>query len=219
MVKKIEPSPQKAVSSLSGKIRDRIQTRIKELAGDPFNSRISMPINPHISIRKEGDPEARYSLVENWRIIYRVNESAETLEILEILKKENFSDLKERLSRVNELRRLFWTELRSLRNDFLFQYPVKDFIDNPNWQKIMCSLNDMWESTLTEEIRRRLFHTPGSLIYDIASHKGIYEVNKLCLFCGLPLKGHQRSYCSERCRNNAKSNRYRRKTKKRMNGL
>lgn len=46
----------------------RIEAKIDELAGDPFN--------PRNSRQMETDPEARYTRVRDWRVIYRVNESA-----------------------------------------------------------------------------------------------------------------------------------------------
>jgi mRNA-degrading endonuclease RelE of RelBE toxin-antitoxin system/predicted nucleic acid-binding Zn ribbon protein len=197
------------ISSLSGKIRERIQKRIEVLVDDPFNPHISLSIHPRISITRKPDTEARYSLVGDYRIIYRVNEEAETLEIVEIEKKEKLLDLKKRLSKVNELRRLFWTEFRALHNDFLFQYPGRDFKDDPQWQEIMNIFNDMRETTLTEETRRRLFHNPQSIIYDATPHKGLYKANRLCVVCGLPLKGRQRLYCSEICHNIKKSRKWR----------
>ena len=54
----------------------RIEAKIEELAQDPFN--------PRFSRQMEMDPEARYSRVGDWRIIYRVNETAGTLDITAI---------------------------------------------------------------------------------------------------------------------------------------
>jgi mRNA interferase RelE/StbE len=54
----------------------RIEAKIDELAGDPFN--------PRNSRQMETDPEARYARVGDWRVIYRVNESAGTLDIVAI---------------------------------------------------------------------------------------------------------------------------------------
>ena len=54
----------------------RIEAKIDELAGDPFN--------PRNSRQMETDPEARYARVGDWRIIYRVNEATGTLDIVAI---------------------------------------------------------------------------------------------------------------------------------------
>ena len=54
----------------------RIEAKLNELAGDPFN--------PRISRQMESDPEARYSRVGDWRIICRVNEAAGKLDIVAI---------------------------------------------------------------------------------------------------------------------------------------
>jgi mRNA interferase RelE/StbE len=54
----------------------RLEARIGELAQDPFN--------PRLSRQMETDPEARYSRVGDWRIIFRVNEAEKTLDITAI---------------------------------------------------------------------------------------------------------------------------------------
>jgi mRNA interferase RelE/StbE len=54
----------------------RLEARIGELAKDPFN--------PRLSRQMETDPEARYSRVGDWRIIFRVNEAEKTLDITAI---------------------------------------------------------------------------------------------------------------------------------------
>jgi len=54
----------------------RIEAKITELAQAPFD--------PRLSRQMETDPEARYSRVGDWRIIYRVNEAAGILDITAI---------------------------------------------------------------------------------------------------------------------------------------
>jgi mRNA-degrading endonuclease RelE of RelBE toxin-antitoxin system len=54
----------------------RIEARIKALVQDPFN--------PRFSRQMETDPEARYSRVGAWRIIYRVNEAEMSLDIVAV---------------------------------------------------------------------------------------------------------------------------------------
>lgn len=54
----------------------RIEAKIAELAQDPFNSRFSRQM--------ETDPGVRYFRVGDWRIIYRVNETERTLDIMAV---------------------------------------------------------------------------------------------------------------------------------------
>ncbi|MDD3581827.1 MAG: type II toxin-antitoxin system RelE/ParE family toxin [Desulfobacca sp.] len=54
----------------------RLEAKINQLADNPYN--------PRISRQMETDPEVRYSRVGNWRIIYVVNETAGTLDIVSI---------------------------------------------------------------------------------------------------------------------------------------
>lgn len=54
----------------------RIDAKIEELARDPLNSSLSRQM--------ETDPEARYSRVGDWRIIFRVNEADGILDIVAI---------------------------------------------------------------------------------------------------------------------------------------
>jgi mRNA-degrading endonuclease RelE of RelBE toxin-antitoxin system len=54
----------------------RIEARIGELARAPHD--------PRLSRQMETDPESRYSRVGDWRITYRVNEAAGTLDITAI---------------------------------------------------------------------------------------------------------------------------------------
>lgn len=55
----------------------RIEAKINELAQNPFN--------PRISRQMETEPDSRYARVGDWRIIFRVNEAAGTLDITAIL--------------------------------------------------------------------------------------------------------------------------------------
>jgi mRNA interferase RelE/StbE len=54
----------------------RIEAKLDELANDPFN--------PRFSRQMETDPQARYSRVGDWRIIYRINEATGILDIVAI---------------------------------------------------------------------------------------------------------------------------------------
>lgn len=54
----------------------RVLDRIEQLASDP--------LSPHHSRQMETMPENRYSRVGNWRIIYRVDETEGTLNIVAI---------------------------------------------------------------------------------------------------------------------------------------
>ena len=51
----------------------RLRDRIRELAKDPFDPRLSRQL--------EMNPERRYSRVSDWRIVFAVNKSAGILEI------------------------------------------------------------------------------------------------------------------------------------------
>jgi len=124
---------------------------------------------------------------------------------------KDFANFKKRLSKVNELRRLFWAELRAVRNDLLSKYPGKDFKDDPQWQTIMCFLNDMFESTIREEFRREMNLPRQDQPHRSRPPCGLYAGDKLCVICGSPLIGRQKSFCSKSCRNVNKSRRYRQK--------
>jgi mRNA interferase RelE/StbE len=67
---------EKTLDRLDRTTARRIEAKIDELIQDPFN--------PRLSRQMETDPEARYSRVGDWRIIYRVNEAAGTLDIAAI---------------------------------------------------------------------------------------------------------------------------------------
>lgn len=54
----------------------RIDAKIEELARGPLNSRLSRQM--------ETNPEARYSRVGDWRIIFRVNEADGIMDIVAI---------------------------------------------------------------------------------------------------------------------------------------
>ena len=54
----------------------RIEARIEELARDP--------LSPRLSRQMETARDRRYSRVGDWRIIYRLNEAAGTLDIAAI---------------------------------------------------------------------------------------------------------------------------------------
>ena len=121
----------------------------------------------------------------------------------------DYQDFLTRISKINELRVRFWSEFRDCRNKFLKSYPPSGSQNDHQWKEIKNLLDDMWKSTVTEEIRRQLFHAPGSLIEGVTPKTGLYKSNKLCIVCGLPLQGRQKSYCSESCRNIRKSRQWR----------
>jgi mRNA interferase RelE/StbE len=56
--------PRKTLKKLDRTLSGRIVKRLEELARNPFDSRLSRPM--------ETDPESRYSRVGDWRIIYQV---------------------------------------------------------------------------------------------------------------------------------------------------
>lgn len=72
----IFPGPRKTLKKLDRILSGRIIKRLEELAQDPFN--------PRISRQMETDPGVRYSRVGDWRIIYRVNETERTLDIMAV---------------------------------------------------------------------------------------------------------------------------------------
>lgn len=122
---------------------------------------------------------------------------------------DDYLEFKKQISVINEKRIVFWTAYRNTRNQFLRKYPRQEFESDPKWQEILCLLNDMEKSTFTEELRRKLFHNPNSIIDGATPKTGLYKGRKKCVVCGLPLTGRQKSYCSATCRDNAKSRKWR----------
>jgi len=57
----------KAVEKLDKPTARRIRDRLRELAADPYDHRLSKEM--------ETEPEKRYSRIGDWRIVYRVNEA------------------------------------------------------------------------------------------------------------------------------------------------
>jgi len=66
----------KEIKSLDNSTVKRIADRFRQLSFNPFDPRISNPIKMK--------PGYRTSRVGDWRIIYQVNESAMTVEIISI---------------------------------------------------------------------------------------------------------------------------------------
>ncbi|MFZ5447408.1 MAG: type II toxin-antitoxin system RelE family toxin [Thermodesulfobacteriota bacterium] len=66
----------KEIKALDTATINRIEERFKQLSRDPFDPRISKPIRMK--------PGRRTSRVGDWRIIYQVNESEMTIEIVSI---------------------------------------------------------------------------------------------------------------------------------------
>ena len=145
------------------------------------------------------------------------------------MKAEEIKKYNHRISKVNEIRRKYWGELRDLRNDIISQYrdkpdgPVN--ITDPDAKELLQTMNDMWESGVMEEIRRRskthrsktipLCPVCSTPLKDFVPKKrggagGLYTSDKLCEVCGLPLSGRQKAYCSNECRRNARSRKWRR---------
>lgn len=67
---------EKTLQGLDRVLERRIRERLRELAQAPFDSRLSRQM--------ETAKDRRYSRVGDWRIIYRVNEAAGTLDIAAI---------------------------------------------------------------------------------------------------------------------------------------
>ena len=66
----------KEIKALDTPMVKRIEDRFRQLSHNPFNPRISKPIKMK--------PGHRTSRVGDWRIIYQVNESAMTVEVISI---------------------------------------------------------------------------------------------------------------------------------------
>jgi len=71
----IRPSSQaiKELERLDRTTQKRLKNRIEELAGNPFDPRLSRQL--------EIAPDKRYSRAGNWRIIFVVNEVDQVLEV------------------------------------------------------------------------------------------------------------------------------------------
>jgi len=67
---------EKTLDGLDRTTARRIEAKIEELTRDPFS--------PRLSRQMETAKDRRYSRVGDWRIIYRVNEAAGTLDIVAI---------------------------------------------------------------------------------------------------------------------------------------
>jgi mRNA interferase RelE/StbE len=74
----VKPSrkAEKELNHLDREILRRIQTRIDELAQDPFD--------PRLSHQLEMSPEQRYSRVGDWRIIFEVDVPNEIMNVAAI---------------------------------------------------------------------------------------------------------------------------------------
>jgi hypothetical protein len=132
------------------------------------------------------------------------------------MNRQDIEEFKKDISDVNGFRIKFWSAYRAVRNRFLTEFPSDKYKTDPEWMEILDSLDDMYESCIKEDMRRQIAppfrkrFTPrntSGVKKRIAS--GLYSSNKLCLFCCTPLTGRQQKYCSERCKNNAKSQRFR----------
>ena len=123
------------------------------------------------------------------------------------MKEKETKDIKKRISTVNELRNKFWTEYRKLRNDFLSNYPSKEYESDSDWQELFQSINDMFQSCVKEDIRRQLITRQNP--FKVGEESGLLSNNRLCVVCKLPLTGRQTKYCSERCKGISKSRKFR----------
>ena len=66
------------------------------------------------------------------------------------MNKKNYTKYKRELSKLNEVRKKFWKELRSLRNNLLKNHDPKD---DAECIELFRFINDMWESGLKEELK------------------------------------------------------------------
>lgn len=67
---------EKTLETLDKVMDQRIRKKLRELA--------QAPLDPRLSKQMETAKDQRYSRVGDWRIIFRVNEPGETLDILAI---------------------------------------------------------------------------------------------------------------------------------------
>ena len=67
---------EKTLATLDRVIERRIREKLRELA--------QAPLDPRLSKQMETAKDRRYARVGDWRIIYRVNEAAKTLDIMAI---------------------------------------------------------------------------------------------------------------------------------------
>jgi len=121
----------------------------------------------------------------------------------------DYAYYKRELSRLNEIRKTFWTGLRSLRDKLLREYNIKS---DAQCLELYRLINDMWESALKEELRRqtKLLPQRDDLLGSTANTQGLYESDRLCVICKLPIGGSiRKKYCTVKCRQVSKSRRYR----------
>lgn len=120
-----------------------------------------------------------------------------------------------KFSELNELRNKFWNEYHVIRNQFLLDF--RAHADDSDWKEMYVLLNDMYKSGLEEELRRKLKMPPRrdpeflrSIKYKRCKRDaGLYASETLCVVCNIPLTGRKKLYCSEGCRQKAKSRRWR----------
>ena len=139
------------------------------------------------------------------------------------MNEEYYRYAKRELSELNEMRNKFWQRLRAFRNRLL---KMPDFNHKDKHCKELYALvNDLWESAFIEEIRRQKGLKPTCIekskkrdkdrleierdLLPTRDGKGLYAANLLCSICALPLAGRQKLYCSDFCRNKAKSRNWR----------
>jgi len=144
------------------------------------------------------------------------------------VKAEDKQIYKLQISKINERRRKYWSDLRALRNDIFLRYrdnpdgPVK--ITDSDAIELLQTVHDMWESGSMEDMRRSSeTHRSRTMprcpvcsapMNDFIPKKkvvagGLYTSDKLCKVCGLPLSGRQKAYCREECRGIARSRKWR----------
>ena len=73
---KIEPPAEKRLAKLDRTMRERVIRRFRELAADPFDSRVSKPLKTALRLRS--------SRLGGWRIIYAADTAGRTVHILSI---------------------------------------------------------------------------------------------------------------------------------------
>lgn len=126
------------------------------------------------------------------------------------MEEKDYNDYCQELSRLNKLRTEFWKGLRSLRNKVFSKYDIKK---DRQALKLYRIINDMWESGYKEELRRRTGCQPKRDVALRNTDKGLYESDRLCKLCKLPIEGDnpRKIYCSDKCRELNKSQRWREK--------
>lgn len=73
---RIEPPADKKLAKLDRTMRERVLRRLRELAADPFDSRVGKPLKTALKLRS--------SRLGDWRIIYAVDATDRAIHILSV---------------------------------------------------------------------------------------------------------------------------------------